>query len=232
MLSKEKALALAAKATVDWQMVGDDWEKYLDEAGENWREAFIPVIRGVITARGEQLTAQFGMQFDIQNLLARDWFNNYMLQFAQDINLTTKESIATILAQAQEEGWAIPTMQSHLSDTFEQWMTGDLTPEEFTWFADRMPPYRTEMIARTETLRASNSSSEEIYREWGSPQKEWLSTQDDRTRPDHIEADGQIVGIDESFSVGGEALQYPGDPNASPDQTVNCRCTVLPVIPE
>jgi hypothetical protein len=41
-------------------------------------------------------------------------------------------------------------------------------------------------------------------------------------RPDHADAEGQIVGINESFYVGGEYLDYPGDDKGSPEQTINC----------
>ena len=137
-----------------------------------------------------------------------------------------------MLAQAQEEGWAIPTMQSHLSDTFEQWMGGDLSPEDFAWFAERMPPYRTEMIARTETIRSSNAGSTQIYKDWGVQKHEWLATLDDRVRPDHLEANGQIVKVGEPFDVSGEMLEYPGDPVGDPGNTINCRCTTVPIVEE
>jgi uncharacterized protein with gpF-like domain len=47
---------------------------------------------------------------------------------------------------------------------------------------------------------------------------------------DHLAADGQVQDIDEPFDVGGEQLMYPGDPAGSPGNTINCRCTVLPVM--
>lgn len=50
------------------------------------------------------------------------------------------------------------------------------------------------------------------------------STDDGRTRESHAEADGQIVGINEQFEVGGELLDFPGD--GSPENTYNCRCAI------
>ncbi len=55
--------------------------------------------------------------------------------------------------------------------------------------------------------------------------KVWLSTPDGRTRADHRDADGQEVGIDEMFDVGGEELAYPGDPSGSASNVCQCRCT-------
>jgi hypothetical protein len=58
--------------------------------------------------------------------------------------------------------------------------------------------------------------------------KRWAARRDSRTRPDHEEANGQVVPLAAPFRVGGELLQYPGDPTGSPGQTYNCRCVVVP----
>lgn len=61
----------------------------------------------------------------------------------------------------------------------------------------------------------------------------WLSAGNDgRTRPDHAEADGQRVGPGEPFIVGGEELMWPGDPDGSPEQVMNCRCVTLSLAPD
>ena len=46
-------------------------------------------------------------------------------------------------------------------------------------------------------------------------QKEWVCTHDDRTRPSHLELDGERRDLDEEFSNG---LQYPGDPDGDPSE--------------
>lgn len=58
-------------------------------------------------------------------------------------------------------------------------------------------------------------------------QKTWTSMSDDRVRPDHIDADGTTVAADETFSVGGEDLMYPGDPGGSEAEVANCRCWIV-----
>jgi SPP1 gp7 family putative phage head morphogenesis protein len=184
-----------------------------------------------VSHQGERLALAFGMQFDVRNFLGEKWLRDYTLRFAQPIMDTTKGAVKAIVQDALEKGSSIPQMQQRLTALFETW-AGDreLTEEDRQWFLERLPANRTEMIARTETIRASNAGAEALYRDWGVTQKQWLATQDDRTRPDHLDADGQVVGMEESFSVGGEGLMYPGDPSGSPDNTINCRCTVLPVM--
>lgn len=236
LLSDAKRKSLERKATIDWQDYLLTVTDYLTTGGaDNWRETFLPMMRGIIEARGEQLNADFGMQFDVRNLFAEQWFDDYVLQFAQPINATTMDDISRLGQTAQEQGWSIPQMQKSLDALFDQYIDGDLSDEERQWFEDRMPDYRKENIARTETMRASNAGSTALYRDWGTKQKEWLSTADDRTRAEHRvgSAWGQpplVVGIDEAFSIGGESLEYPGDPAGDPGNTCQCRCTVLPVI--
>lgn len=231
LLREAQHKSLAQKATVNWLTLDQEWQVYLELAGDNWREAFIPLMQGVMMDQGNALNLAFGMQFDVRNLFAEAWFNDYTIEFAQPILATTERDVRQLLQQAQAEGWSIPTMQKHLTEVFEQYMAGELTPEDFAWFEARMPAYRRELIARTETIRASNAGSNALYRDWGVQMKEWLATNDERTRPDHAAANGQRVAVDARFDVGGEMLAHPGDPNGSPENTINCRCTVIPYNP-
>lgn len=56
--------------------------------------------------------------------------------------------------------------------------------------------------------------------------KRWQSILDSRTRPDHVTANGQTVGINEKFVVGGERCDYPRQTSLSMAQSANCRCGV------
>lgn len=87
------------------------------------------------------------------------------------------------------------------------------------------------VIARTESTGALNAAdlsvAEELEAEGFTARREWLSTQDTRTRPTHDDANGQLVDVDEPFNVGGSSLMFPGDPAGPPDETINCRCVTL-----
>lgn len=90
---------------------------------------------------------------------------------------------------------------------------------------------RSAMIARTETHGAANFGALEAARETGiTLRREWLSAEDDRTRPSHAEANGQTVGMDEPFTVGDASLMYPGDPNGPAEEVINCRCSVAFIV--
>ena len=230
LISSAKSRALTRKASIDWNESLSEVSEYLTTGGEQWREIFVPLMQGVITDQGQRWAAELGMQFDVRNFFAEEWFDAYTLQFASPINTTTLDAMNAMFAQAQAEGWSVDTMQNHMTQLFEQWMDGDLTAEEFEWYSERLPGFRTEMIARSESMRASNAGTTELFDAWGVEEREWLSTRDDRVRDSHLEADGQVRGIHEPFEVGGEELMFPLDPNGSPDNTINCRCTTLPIV--
>lgn len=88
---------------------------------------------------------------------------------------------------------------------------------------------RSRTIARTEVVSISNNAAIAQARQLKVPMtKDWLDTDDDRTRPTHVEAGRtqQRVPIDQPFSVGGFELDFPGDPTGPPQEVINERCGV------
>lgn len=229
------------KAAVAWGLVLFEVLDYLGMASkEMWRSTFAPVLAGVIGAQGEHLSATFGMQFAVANLLSQEWFGTYTLTFADPISATSEREISALFNAAMAEGWSVPQMQENLDVLFTQWIDGTAGTEmaamtqeqlERLWFAtNRLPPWRTEMIARTETIRASNAGAMGLYDDWGVERREWLATMDGRTRDTHAAANGQVRAKGEAFDIGGSPMMYPGDPSGPPEEFINCRCTVIPVI--
>jgi SPP1 gp7 family putative phage head morphogenesis protein len=96
--------------------------------------------------------------------------------------------------------------------------------------------YQAERILRTETNRAYNiaisSQQRELAEQVPGLQKQWIATGDSRTRDSHLAAHGQIVDVDKPFIVGGAKLMLPLDPAGPPEETINCRCRSITVIPE
>lgn len=90
--------------------------------------------------------------------------------------------------------------------------------------------YFANRITRTEGHRIQNQAALDAQHEakdkGADIVKQWDATLDDRTRPDHALADGQIREIDEPFIVGGEQLDAPGI-GGSAEQVINCRCACL-----
>lgn len=99
--------------------------------------------------------------------------------------------------------------------------TKALDAEETYWHT------RATRIARTESTGAYNAANLTALADEGVVFKEWMATRDARTRPDHLAADGQVVGINQPFIVGGASLMYPGAPGGPAAEVVNCRCTMV-----
>jgi hypothetical protein len=96
---------------------------------------------------------------------------------------------------------------------------------------------RARTIARTEANGAMNSTVDranhrvsDMFGIDDGIMKEWSSTEDLRTRPSHVAADGQVVGLNDPFIVGNASLAFPSDPAGPPGEVINCRCTTLTVI--
>ena len=124
------------------------------------------------------------------------------------INDTTKDKINSIIESWIEEGKTLTEIK-------------DLIKEQ-----RNVMKSRAQMIAQTETTSAMNSGSMKYYELSGVEKKEWLSVQDEFVRDQH-QIDGEVVKAGSKFSNG---LMFPGDPSGTPDNIINCRCTLLPVI--
>lgn len=135
--------------------------------------------------------------------------------------------VATSIARGAGQGLSIPDVAALVDHTLassnvEQWQGRAVT------------------VARTETIGALNfgrsdafaAVAAELGDQFGEVlEQQWLATLDRRTRDDHAAADGQRVPVGTAFDVGGEPLQFPGDPSGSAAQVINCRCTTLLVRP-
>lgn len=130
---------------------------------------------------------------------------------APGIASTTDESARRVIARGLSAGKTTAEISKDISKTL-----GGLTSAA-----------RAATIARTTVHSAANISQDAGAKSTGLDfKREWIATNDDRVRETHQEVDGQMVGKDEDFDVGGEAMAYPGDPAASPENTCNCRCVV------
>lgn len=91
---------------------------------------------------------------------------------------------------------------------------------------------RAVLIARTESVAAYNAGALAGHQFTAEATgevlfKEWLATNDLRTRDTHVEANGQHVPIGDNFGVGGFHGMYPGAPELPAQEACNCRCVLL-----
>lgn len=115
-----------------------------------------------------------------------------------------------------------------------------LTPEQIDRmvgrYRERYIKYRSEVIARTESLRATTVGQRASIKQMlaGNAvdamkiRRFWIFTHDSRTRNGHrqipdMNQDG--VELDGYYRTPLGPLAYPRDPNGSGDNTIQCRCT-------
>ena len=84
--------------------------------------------------------------------------------------------------------------------------------------------------ARTIVTGAENKGRQDSYKRAEKDgivmKREWLATNDSRTRHWHAELDGVEVGVDEPWHNEFGDIMFPGDPSADPANTYNCRCSM------
>lgn len=134
-----------------------------------------------------------------------------------------------------------------ITDTMRAWIIksiieGQKESKSISMIAEELikadfPKVRAFVITRTEVLRAANFGSIQGAKKAGfKMQKYWISGQDFRTRTtpldafNHRSVNGLTVEMDEPFKIpkrdgGYEDLQFPGDPNGSAADVIQCRCT-------
>lgn len=97
--------------------------------------------------------------------------------------------------------------------------------------------------ARTIVTGAENKGRMDSYKRAETDgiilQKEWIATNDNRTRHAHSYLDGVVVDCDKPFETVlwlsknkrmPDKIMFPGDPSAHPANIYNCRCTMASVV--
>lgn len=187
-----------------------DIDEVLADLREELRNALITVQGGSASQWGAWAAAGHGIVHKADPITT--WLRENIGTQITGITETTRKKIAAVVAAGVENG-----------DTLDQ-----QAEQIDAMYLDEIIPDRSMTIARTEVGRAVNWAQQQIADEVDVPmEKEWLALDDARTRESHADADGQRVGINDAFEVGGSELQYPGDPAGPAEEVINCRCTVL-----
>lgn len=205
--------ALARAVSPDPTTVFDPvfWQK---ATLEHATEMYTDILDSSLTAYANR----YGISLDLESVWAKDFIAQRSNQLAGQVTKTTYDAIKVEMASGVADGESIPAISKRIESVF-----GQATKNRATTIA------RTEVISGYNggTQRAIQNTDESI-----TAGMEWIAALDDRTRIAHSMADGDIVRVGENFTVDGEELEYPGDPGGSPENVINCRCTVAPVSPE
>lgn len=84
--------------------------------------------------------------------------------------------------------------------------------------------------ARTMVTSAENKGRQDSFKKAQEDgvimEREWVATNDERTRAWHADLDGVRVDIEEPWENEYGEIMYPGDPSADPANVYNCRCSI------
>ena len=241
---------LLARGPSDWESPSAalDWrdaieEQYLDLAEPVLNDFLRQVLAlaedaldsPVLTAAGDRVPNPFAWtsvrsawQAAIRDLIRDDRGRRRLPQYAtvqriledSGLPVAVYEDVRALLKRAASEGWGERKTKIELGRMLG---TSRRKGEATTAYAARL---RT--LARTAATAnaAHRMATSDLARKRG--RLRWVTVHDNRVRPTHVAADGQVQDLGTPFLVGGAHLLYPGDPAGPLKETANCRCILIP----
>lgn len=168
-----------------------------------------------------------GFEFELKD--ARDRYDQFMARFLESSVVAKVKAIAH-----NSRNRVLKKLREVVSGA------GNLTEVEFgaqiknavlSVYAS-MEKARAVTISRTEVHNAATLASREAAKQLRIPnlKKEWIASPDSRTRDGHHQVDGTKIPLDAKFEVpyssGVDLMDGPGDTSATPENVINCRCTL------
>lgn len=206
----------------DWQPPHPD-EIYPDDANDRIHNATDQLRNEMFAATVGGVSGKVGVSLDLSNPLLAGVLQG-MGQHITAVAESQRAAIMGVVQGAYDSGLSIANTAAAIrSETAISSVV------------------RATAIARTELTGATNAASVAAASEvnaasGGGVMKAWTSAEDDFVRPAHEDADAEYgadpIPVDQPFVVDGEEMMHPGDPNGSPGNVINCRCTTTYVQPD
>lgn len=179
--------------------------------------ALNPVTKSALQTAADQVREEIGVRdpWEFPPAKALEFITGRK-QSVQGCGETVRSQLNTALEEGTKEGESIEQLSDRVRGVFNALAKGE-----------------AKRIAMTETSCAFGFSRHEAMSAAGVEYKSWLSSHGPNVREAHAEAEEQYsdepIPIDEPFVVDGEELMYPGDPDGSPENVINCHCVQIAV---
>jgi HK97 family phage portal protein len=217
----ETQLSMSRKRSID---------DVADVTGDNglFAAPLSDLIRAFVEAEGIKQIQDLDPNaiFFLQSDAVRRFLEKDSLKFIASINETTSDALREELAEGVDLGESIPQIRSRVEKVYED-----------------ARGYRSALIARTETLRATNFATEEAYKQSEVVEaKEWLTAHDERTCPWCLPLDGKVISLGAAYFEKGDEVSGTNDNGKTVRLPINladvsapplhpqCRCTLIPVL--
>lgn len=174
-----------------------------------------------INAEVKEYSRPFFNQFFSDSIL--NWVRENCGLRIRSVAETVTKKIASLIETALEDGLTNDQMRVYLKRNLDK---------------NILTKYELNRIVRTETTGAANHGAMVAGEKSGIVlDKVWIATKDSRTRRkpedqfDHMVMDGATVGQYDNFVLRSkdgieDRIQYPGAPEGSPGDVIQCRCAV------
>lgn len=214
-LTGGKPLTAAAGEPTPWTAPAAD--EIIDVAAlvSKLRTKTDPVRLALIKTTMDPALENAGLSFDVTNPYIGAVIGKSGAQI-KGIAETTQINVMKIIKASYDQGLSIPDTAAAIS----QGMAA-------------AAPDRATLIARTELAGAVNGASlaatQMVEDVTGTTYfKTWMTAPGARfpRHEDYEGLDGQEVGLDEEFDVGGFPMDHPADPDGPAEEVCNCRCTM------
>jgi len=197
--------------------VGDDLIDGQQEV-ETVFDILTPLQKELFLLNAKQALDALGIDTDFEyTAKISDALDSYNLKLSKTLVSTTTDQIKTILRSAIDQGLG-PNE------------TADLLDSRLT----ELGKNRSQTIARTETIRTNNLSTNEAWKQSGVVEyKEWFTATDERVCPFCGEIDGKKILMDDNFFDKGDeflGMKLDFTDTTAPPLHANCRCTLLPIL--
>lgn len=219
------------RARGDIKLKGDDVESILKGLKEtvapfakDLEKAYGPIMKkfgdraaAYIDSKAKKALSSYRAKadFNFTDPRVAQFIKNRSVGVAGITTQTSLDQLREIIAAKFLENASIPEIADTISSYF-----------------DVASASRAATIARTETGAAANEAINDTFEQNRDvvQGREWVTANDDSVRDSH-QIDGQQQSMDSNFVLGdGETCAYPQASGLSAGNSINCRCTVVPLL--